>query len=72
VWAPAHQVLDVVLLQPSAADEPDALVVPRRQTTRLDPETGGYFSGFVPGAAPGDLYEFGLEDGSMSADPAST
>jgi maltooligosyltrehalose trehalohydrolase len=71
VWAPAHQVLDVVLLEPSAADVPDALVVPRRQTIPLNPEAGGYFSGFVPGAAPGDLYFFGLEDGSMSPDPAS-
>jgi maltooligosyltrehalose trehalohydrolase len=70
VWAPAHQVLDVVLLEPSAA-EVDALVVPRRQTIRLRAEAGGYFSGFVPGAAPGDLYVFGLEDGSMSPDPAS-
>ena len=71
VWAPAHQGLDVVLLEPSAADEPDALVVPRRQTIPLGAEAGGYFSGFVPGAAPGDLYFFGLDDGSMSPDPAS-
>ncbi len=71
VWAPAHQRLDLVLLEPSAADVPDALVVPRRQTIPLDPEADGYFSGFVPGAAAGDLYFFGLEDGSMSPDPAS-
>jgi maltooligosyltrehalose trehalohydrolase len=71
VWAPAHHVLDVVLLEPSAADAPDVLVVPRRQTIPLAPEAGGYFSGFAPGAAPGDLYFFGLEDGSVSPDPAS-
>ncbi len=71
VWAPAHEVLDVVLVEPSAADAPDVLVVPRRRTIRLDPEADGYFSGFVPGAAPGDLYFFGLDDGSMSPDPAS-
>src|SRR5438132_14378635 len=71
VWAPAHQVLDVVLLEPSAGEVPDALVVERRQTIRLEAEAGGYFSGFVPGAAPGDLYFFGLEDGSLSPDPAS-
>jgi len=71
VWAPAHQVLDVVLLEPSAGTVPDALVVERRQTIRLGPDGGGYFSGFVPAAAPGDLYFFGLEDGSLSPDPAS-
>jgi maltooligosyltrehalose trehalohydrolase len=64
-------VLDVVLVKPSAADAPDVLVVPRRRTIRLDPEADGYFSGFVPGAAPGDLYFFGLDDGTMSPDPAS-
>jgi maltooligosyltrehalose trehalohydrolase len=64
-------VLDVVLLEPSAADVADALVVPRRQTIRLDREAGGYFSGFVPGTAAGDLYFFGLDDGSLSPDPAS-
>ena len=71
VWAPAHRVLDVVLLEPSAGKVPDALVVERRQTIRLGAEAGGYFSGFVPAAAPGDLYFFGLEDGSLSPDPAS-
>jgi len=71
VWAPAHSVLDVVLLEPAAGDVSDALVVPRRQTIPLDPEADGYFSAFVPGTAPGDLYFFGLEDGSLSPDPAS-
>jgi maltooligosyltrehalose trehalohydrolase len=61
----------VILLEPSAAEKPDALVVERRQTIPLDPEPDGYFAGFVPGAEPGDLYFFGLEDGSMSPDPAS-
>ena len=71
VWAPAHHVLDLVLLDPSAGEVPDALVVERRQTIPLEAEPGGYFSAFVPGAAPGDLYFFGLEDGSLSPDPAS-
>src|SRR2546423_1300131 len=71
VWAPAHQALTLVLLEPSAGEVPDALVVERRQTVPLDAEAGGYFSGFVPGAEPGDLYFFGLEDGSLSPDPAS-
>ena len=71
VWAPAHQVLDVVLLEPSAGDVADALIVERRQTIPLEAEPGGYFSSFVPGAEPGDLYFFGLEDESLSPDPAS-
>jgi maltooligosyltrehalose trehalohydrolase len=71
VWAPAHRVLDVVLLEPSAGEVADALVVERRQTIPLEAEPGGYFSGFVPGAETGDLYFFGLEDGSLSPDPAS-
>src|SRR5438270_4328186 len=44
VWAPAHQALDLVLLEPSAGEAPDALVIERRQTIRLDAEEGGYFS----------------------------
>src|SRR5437762_7655381 len=48
VWAPAHEVLDVVLLEPSAGEAPDALIVERRQTVRLEAEAAGYFSGFVP------------------------
>jgi maltooligosyltrehalose trehalohydrolase len=71
VWAPAHQALELVLLEPSAGEAPDALIVDRRDTIRLQAEPGGYFSGLVPGAGAGDLYFFGLDDGSLSPDPAS-
>jgi maltooligosyltrehalose trehalohydrolase len=71
VWAPAHEALAVALLEPSAGDMPDALVVERRETVPLHAEVGGYFSGLVPGVAPGDLYFFALDDGSLSPDPAS-
>src|SRR3954467_3726689 len=43
VWAPAHHALDVVLLEPSAGEVPDALVVERRETVQLEPEPDGYF-----------------------------
>src|ERR1044072_5790524 len=33
VWAPAHHRLDLILVEPSAADKPDAPVAERRQPT---------------------------------------
>src|SRR5437867_12680268 len=56
VWAPAHHVLDLVLLEPSAAEVPDALVVETRPTIRLRPERTAYFSGIAPEAVPGDMH----------------
>ena len=57
VWAPAHREVAVVI------DDRDH---------RLEPESGGFFSGLVSGACAGTLYRLRLDgDGTAYADPAS-
>ena len=64
VWAPAHQMLEVVLLEPSAGEVADALIVERRQTIPLEAESGGYFSGFVRGRSPAICTSSGWRTGA--------
>src|SRR5262249_39219764 len=40
-------------------------------TAALTPETGGFFSGFLPGARAGTLYRYRLDSGDAFPDPAS-
>src|SRR5437667_2270683 len=58
VWAPRPKRVDVVL--------------EKTRVVELEAEDGGYFSGFVETAAPGELYQFRL-DGKpqLYPDPAS-
>src|SRR5437763_4267863 len=59
VWAPATEFIEVVV-------EHDV----QEATFALDPEEGGYFSGFGAAAA-GSRYRFRLANGSVVPDPAS-
>lgn len=62
VWAPAARRVDVVL-----EDGPGAPV-----EAALESEPSGYFSGLVPGAAPGTLYRYRLDGrAAVCPDPAS-
>lgn len=56
VWAPARAKMEVVL---------------ESGTAKLERESGGYFSGIVPGVGAGFLYRFRLGDGEAFPDPAS-
>src|SRR5436190_2169651 len=59
-WAPDHRRAAVVLESGRHAGEHS-----------LSGEPGGYFSGLVAGAAPGDLYRYRLDGGAPLPDPAS-
>ncbi len=56
VWAPARAKMEVVL---------------ESGTAKLERESGGYFSGIVPGVGAGFLYRFRLDDGEAFPDPAA-
>jgi maltooligosyltrehalose trehalohydrolase len=58
VWAPASNRVEIVPMEGPAV--------------RLEPESGGYFSGFLRSAAAGTRYRFRLGDGGqLYPDPAS-
>ena len=59
VWAPKRQRVDVVLYRETEVVAP------------LQPEKGGYFSGRVAQARPGDVYRFRLDGDRAFPDPAS-
>ena len=59
VWAPGKTSVDVVLDGRTG------------RVARLTADQGGYFSGAVPGAAPGDRYWFRLDDSVLRPDPVS-
>lgn len=61
VWAPRRARVDVILSRGGAADE----------TIALAAEDGGYFSGLVRHASPGDRYRFRLDGDRAYPDPAS-
>jgi maltooligosyltrehalose trehalohydrolase len=60
VWAPSHRNAAAVMESGAATGEHP-----------LEPEPGGYFSGYVARAATGDLYRFRLDAKEMLLDPAS-
>jgi maltooligosyltrehalose trehalohydrolase len=62
VWAPSCREVELVL--EDAAGRP-------RETLRLAPEPGGYFSALAPAARPGALYRYRLDGEGPFPDPAS-
>src|SRR5918999_3520280 len=61
VWAPQAKRVELLI----GADQ-------RSQPTELKAEAHGYYSGFVPGCAAGDLYRFRLDgQEQLLPDPAS-
>src|SRR5882762_1229169 len=64
VWAPRQKVVAVEL-----SFDPK-LPASSTRKVKLQPEPGGYFSGFVPEASTGWFYKFRLREGSFP-DPAS-
>ena len=64
VWAPCSKTARVDLWPTADSNKP-----PRRHV-ELEPEPGGYFSGYVPEAAPSQGYHIRLEQGAYP-DPAS-
>ena len=61
VWAPRRERVEVVLERQS--HEP--------LITELEPESAGYFSGFVRAAGAGDRYRYRLDGGAAYPDSAS-
>ena len=62
LWAPKRQRVGCVLFQGSNA---------AKDQIELEPEGGGYFSGILPGAAPGTRYKMTLDGAGAFPDPAS-
>ncbi len=63
VWAPVRQRVEVVFEEDSAGEW--------AVDVELAPEADGYFSGLVPGAGAGALYQYRLDGGDAFPDPAS-
>ncbi len=60
VWAPASERVEVVVYGPDA-----------ERVEPLRPESGGYFSGHLPGLGAGARYRYRLDGGDAFPDPAS-
>jgi maltooligosyltrehalose trehalohydrolase len=68
VWAPARRRVSVVMAESGSSGTPVGSGLSRT----LHAENGGYFSGLVADARPGDLYWFRLDhDERLYPDPAS-
>lgn len=66
VWAPRRHCVEVVLAAKGETGPAEAPL-----TYALEPESSGYFSGFVRNAGVGTLYRFRLDGGDAYPDPAS-
>lgn len=62
VWAPGRERVTVVFEDAAGREHPGP---------SLEREPGGYFSGSAPGARPGALYRYRLDDEGNFPDPAS-